>query len=240
MKDKAAVPVFELSFVKLEQALKQPLCAICRRVRETDEGYIWSLLYEFTGDPIIRGNFNEALGFCHYHAHLIVIIVKERELMVPSSVARMYETVVEHYKALLHFSEVGKKRSVLRWHKAHKMPMRGCMACANVKGLEEAELSALGRFLRYPAHRDVYQQSDGLCNHHLAQLLAKANQEVWAFLLRDHKQRLERLEKNLWQLQRKQSYDVHEAVTEEEAQSWLEAIWRFTGVHWGKLLIPRH
>jgi DNA polymerase IIIc chi subunit len=102
--------------------------------------------------------------------------------------------------------------------------------------MEMVELGALGRFLRHPSHQDLYQHSDGLCNPHFAQLLAKADWGVKNFLLADQKRRMERLEQNLWELQRKQSYDVHEAVTEDEAGSWMEAIWRFTGTSWSRLL----
>ena len=53
-----------------------------------------------------------------------------------------------------------------------------------------------------------------------------------ARLSQDHRRRMKRLRVNLRELHRKQAHDVKEAPTAEEQESWREALWRFTGVHW--------
>jgi hypothetical protein len=176
--------------------MKQPQCAICRTVRQSEEQSIWGLLYEFTGDPFIRGELSKALGFCHYHAHLIARVVRELQLVSGSGIARIYETVVECYRHRLLSVEVRKRRRLLR---LAKKPCVGlvpdhCMGCSLSRDTEVAELGALGRLLRHPTHQDLHQHSDGLCNPHFAQLLANAEQGVKNFLLADQKRRMECLE----------------------------------------------
>ena len=83
-----------LAAVYLSRALKEEGCPICRRVRESEERWIWTVLYELTGDPELHEKFAQSLGLCREHAALMAKVVETRELVTPTSVARLYETVV--------------------------------------------------------------------------------------------------------------------------------------------------
>ncbi|MDP2744225.1 MAG: DUF6062 family protein [Dehalococcoidia bacterium] len=242
MEEAISQPTKELSFISLEDALQQSRCPICRVVREHEEGRIWILLYEQTADVPLRELFDRSLGFCQYHAYLTISIVRERELMTGSSVARMYETVVAFYRQAV--QELLKTKQATRAFRHGRDPLGRlatgeCLVCQARHKTLLAEVNALLRMLRYEEYRSAYAKSDGLCNPDLARAIMKASPETVQFLLEDHERRIETLEKRLVELQRKQSYDVDEAVTTEEQGSSREAVWRFTGVSWGELLTKR-
>jgi len=77
----------------LQETLAKPGCVLCRLVRESEEQWLWNLLYEFTGDPQIHARFADSLGLCGEHAELMRMIVEKRQLVTPSGVARLYDTV---------------------------------------------------------------------------------------------------------------------------------------------------
>ncbi|HKZ50268.1 MAG TPA: DUF6062 family protein [Dehalococcoidia bacterium] len=250
----------EMVFLALERALQQGSCPVCRVVREGEEQRIWLLLYEQTGDPPLREVFNETLGFCHYHGHLATRIVYERELMAGSSVARMYETVVMRYRRTLQeISQAqGSPRPFRRGgilakglaSRGRAIPLRGspgpggtgmgeCMICVASQKALFAGVATLLRMLGHGEPRSAYTRSDGLCNPHFTLAISKAGREAKRFLMDEQERRMEGLQGRLFELQRKQSYDVDETVTPLEEQAWREAIWRFTGVHWDGLLVRR-
>lgn len=211
---------------QLRRALREPGCPICRLVRESEERWIWTLLYEFTGDPEIHALLARSLGLCAPHADLMRKVVEGRRLMTPSGVARLYETVV---KALEGELRQGRLRGNA------KKPE--CPLCTYAKNTAERQAYFLAQLLSTREWRKEYEASDGLCWPHVRQVLAQAPREVQEWLTQDFAGRLERLRRNLSELQRKQRYDVPEPVTPEEADSWREALWRLGGMAFEGLLV---
>jgi len=211
---------------QLRRALREPGCPICRLVRESEERWIWTLLYEFTGDPEIHSLLARSLGLCAPHADLMRKVVEGRRLMTPSGVARLYETVV---KALEGELRQGRLRGNA------KKPE--CPLCTYAKNTAERQAYFLAQLLSTREWRKEYEASDGLCWPHVRQVLAQAPREVQGWLTQDFAGRLERLRRNLSELQRKQRYDVPEPVTPEEADSWREALWRLGGMAFEGLLV---
>lgn len=70
----------------LRRALEKEGCPVCRRVRESEERWIWTVLYEMTSDPSIHKRFSQSLGLCRDHATLMAEVVETRELLTPSAV----------------------------------------------------------------------------------------------------------------------------------------------------------
>ena len=190
----------------------------------------------------MRHRFDETLGFCHYHGHLAVNIVSEREMMTESSIARLYETAVMTYRERLEDISTAK-RGPSPSHRAGKSLVRQttaeCMVCEASRQAVTGDIAALLRMLCHEEHRPVYIKSDGLCNPHFALAIQKVETNTSRFLLADQERRMKEVQRRLFELQRKQSYDVQEKPTIEEEHSWIEAVWRFTGVSWEGLLLKR-
>lgn len=228
-----------LGSLDLKEALAKEGCPLCRLVREGEERWLWQVLYEFTGDPLIREELDRAFGLCHTHAHLLIKVVAEREFVGGDSIARIYETVVRRYRQQLGRALPEMKRD--RQYEASRA-VRGevCPLCLRREELELRKAHLLLRVLKDAERRASYKGSDGLCNPHLLLVLREpVSSQLRGFLVADHLARLERLEMELAELQRKQRYDINEPINPEEARSWREAIWRFTGMEYDRPLIRR-
>lgn len=230
---------------ELERALQQEGCPLCRIVRRHEEAWLFHTLWEFTGDPEVRRCFDEGFWLCGPHARLMIWVTEGHHLG-GSGVARIYETVVWSFREKL-LKLLPARRGVRRWLKLSPpvpdpssldgLKGKQCPLCeASARSAEGAvffSLQALQDAKEGPFWRRKFEQSEGLCNPHLLLALqnerARTDPELRRFLIEDHLRRLEELQRRLYELQRKQSYEVHEPVTPEEAQSWQEAIRRFTG-----------
>lgn len=219
-----------LGSLELREALAKEGCPLCRLVREGEERWLWQFLYEFSGDPEVRGELDRAFGLCHAHAHLLIKVVEERELVSGDSVARVYETIVRRYRL-----DLARSASGGSWRSSRRA---GCPLCLRRSERELGLVYSLLEALEDPAWRASFELSAGLCNPHLLLAVREAGDpQVKGFLIADHLARLERLERALGELQRKQRYDVDEPITPEEARSWREAVWRFTGMEYDRPLI---
>ncbi len=121
-------PTLGLAAAHLARAMRERGCPLCRRVREAEERWIWTVLYELTGDPEIHRSFADSLGLCREHAPLMAKVVEERELVTPTSVARLYETVVATLLAKL-----SDQREKIRKEQAE------CSLCRVVRETEDRE-----------------------------------------------------------------------------------------------------
>ncbi len=209
---------------RLRDALSAPGCPLCRLVRESEEAWIWTLLYELSGDPPMHSELARSLGLCGHHADLMRRVVEARHLVSPGSVARLYETVV---RDLLGRLERPRHLSIRR---------EECPLCVYAARVAEREAYFIARLLRSPKWRELYSRSDGLCLKHLELVLSQADKDTSDWLIADTKERLAGLLGRLQELQRKQRYDVAEELLPEEASSWREALWRLGGMRYEGLL----
>ena len=211
-----------LAAVYLARALKEGGCPICRRVRESEERWIWTVLYELSGDPELHEKFAQSLGLCREHAALMAQVVETRELVTPTSVARLYETAVSQVLQDL------------------PRPNRGpCPLCELAEKAAERESFFLGKLLLDPEFWEAFQRSDGLCLPHFLRVWRLAPEKIRPSLLSDQRARFHRLLQNLRELQRKERFDVGEKPTEAEIRSWREALWRLSGMSFSEPLIKR-
>lgn len=214
--------------VYLEKAMQKRGCPICRRVRETEERWIWNVLYELTGDAEIHKRFAASLGLCREHAALMAQVVETRELVTPTGVARLYETVAVHA-----VEEVERIRG------REPLSRKNCPLCEIAQEAADREAWSLGRLLVDPEFWRVYESSDGLCLPHFSLVSQRTPAQIRTKLGKDFRRRLARLLQNLRELQRKERFDVNESLTPEEIQSWREALWRLAGMTYSEPLIKR-
>lgn len=226
-----------LGEVRFDESLDGAGCPICRHVRTSEEAWIWQVLYEFGSDRSLRRQLDESLGLCPDHAHLLVRVVEERELIDGASVAHIYQTVVR--RALRGYrSAVDGSRRALR--SLDTLRDGECPLCVHRRGVEERAVGLLLSSLRSAAGVARYRSSDGLCDAHLHRCTIEAKEgEVRRMLLEDHIERVDRLADALDAFVRKQRYDVDEVITDAEAASWREAIWRLAGMQFDEPLVHR-
>lgn len=51
----------------IEDALREPGCAVCRLARQAEGGYIEGLLWEQVNDAATRARLRASYGFCRRH-----------------------------------------------------------------------------------------------------------------------------------------------------------------------------
>lgn len=220
--------------ITMEEALSKEQCPLCRMVREAEERLIWFILYESTGDREFRARWDREKGFCRDHNNLIKLTISQGRLVSGSSIARIYETILDGY--LHDLQEFGSNSQ------RKKFPAdRKCFFCHKKEELENANITLFIDFLNGEENRKRFDSSSGLCNPHLVRILnapvEKDNNLLKHFLVEDHLSRLEKLKDNIAELQRKERHDVKQTPTEEELSSWKEALWRFGGVTYDHSLI---
>jgi len=225
----------------LEAALRQARCPCCRTARLSEERRIWSFLYELTSDMPSRQLFDRSLGWCAGHARLAQAVASRQDMVNGATIACLYETVVMEYLDRMESSTETRRPS--RFSRTRdRSPFRPgspCPICTGDADRQRTNAHALAAMLEDAGCRIQYVKSDGLCIPHFWNVLALAEPATANFLNNDHRARMEKLRDNLYGLQHKQNYDVAEPTTEEEDASWVEALWRFTGVAWNALLVER-
>jgi len=210
------LPHASVATVELEQALAGLRCPICALTHSMERRWLWTLLYEHSGDLSVHEALAAAVGLCATHGALVEEVVGERRLASSGAAARLYLTVV---------NEVRRKLG----EGVRRAPVPDCPLCKRVGETERRLAGTLARALRDGKWRDVYEGSDGLCLPHLDLCLAELRGEAREWLRVDANRRLTELAGRLAELCRKHRYDVDEEVTDEESVAWKEALWRIGG-----------
>lgn len=222
------------SQITLEEALGKEFCPLCRLVREAEERMIWFILYESTGDPKLRAKWDKEKGFCKYHNTLIKLTITHGRLVSGSSIARIYETILDGY--IRDLQELGRNS-----HSKNLLTNIKCFFCSEKEELESSNITLFIDYLASEKGHKMFRNSSGLCNPHLAlalsRLTEKNNNVLRHFLVEDHLSKLEKLKNNITELQRKERYDIKQLTTDEEKNSWKEVLWRFSRVSYDHLLI---
>jgi len=178
--------------------------------------WLWTLLYEHSGDLSVHEALAAAVGLCGTHGALLEEVVGERRLASAGAAARLYLTVVSEVRRKL---EAGARRA----------PVPDCPLCERVGETERRLAGTLAGALRDGKWRHAYESSDGLCLPHLDLCLAELRGKAREWLRGDATGRLTELAGKLSEFCRKHRYDVDEEVTAEESMAWKEALWRIGG-----------
>ncbi len=210
------LPHASVATVELEEALGKTGCPVCLLVQRAEERWVWTLLYEHSGDMRIHRALAEAVGLCAAHGALVERVVAGRQLASAGAAARLYLTVVNAVREEL----AGGGRQV---------PVPRCPLCVRSAETARHVAGMLAAALKDGAWQDGYEASDGLCLPHLDMCAAALRGQARAWLRADAQRRLDELSRRLSELCRKQRYDVHEELSEAESHAWKEALWRIGG-----------
>ena len=135
-----------LSHHKLEEALREQGCAVCRLVDRAGHRYLDNLLYELVNDPGVQTEFRESLGLCNRHAYQMLDFGDGLGTAVLYRVAtrRLLEVLSE-------FSDDPNPQTSLRallgrlptTESAIPEPGTGCLVCRTEEKAEVSYLRAL-------------------------------------------------------------------------------------------------
>lgn len=174
--------------------------------------------------------FCEYGGFCRDHAWLFHRRAALSLTGVP--VARMYEALLRQDISRLSQLERALEEPQGRRAARTLLDRRGCPACEGA--LERLALKTRGLVtaLRDEDVRRSYRDSDGLCVEHLDEVGSDAlgsDSSVAAFLIGEHRRRLEQLERRLVAYDRTRDYRFAGERTEVDANAWTDVVRSYVG-----------
>ena len=238
---------FALTAVKIEEAMKESGCLVCRMARQTAARAVDSFLWEHVNDAEVRQNIIEAYGFCPEHTLRLVASEMANSGLV-LGVNIIYEQLGRVVSRDLRNVMPAKKLSgnlqkrlprlgiLLRQRRGTVLPpKRRCPVCELVEQANSNVLAALFTELEDPQNslRNAYQQSDGLCLVHLRSGLeefAGEHPEAGRFLIQDTVERLEKQSQRMREYIRKSNWEYRdEILTVKESNAWRQTLTFFTG-----------
>jgi hypothetical protein len=186
----------------LRRAIDGPGCPVCRIGNEALKTYFSRLMKKNYDNPSHLAQIKNAGGFCRTHAAWLLhhgttykatVLAEALVTAALGTLSAAAETIEKsHEKSTSHHRIRIAQR--LLTHKGT------CPAC---KAKDEAEKAALKQFALLTAKMDsrnfweIYQASDGLCQHHLARALQYLSPETVLSLIRESEKKLTTASTNL-------------------------------------------
>jgi hypothetical protein len=240
---------FALTIVKLEEAMKERGCPVCRLAYEAAIQSIDSFLWENVNDPAARKPINDAYGFCPAHTRMLVA----KEMMSSGAmlgVNMIYELLAKNASQDLKRLERGEKarrntQSLMEklgfgtdrgQNTAALEPKGRCPVCDLMDQAAKNTLSTLFEELstQQVTIYETYQLSSGVCLKHLKVGLECFGQQYphsGDFLIRETIQRLESQQAQMLEYIRKHNWSYRdEQLTQDEHSAWLRTLTFFTGL----------
>lgn len=240
---------FALTAVRIEEALKQKGCPVCRLGIEAAEHSVDSFLWENVNDPEVRKPIINAYGFCPEHTRLLVATEMSSSGPV-LGVNMIYEQLGRLVGNELKQLPLGQRVSLALkgwWQKMvsnepssasgnYLAPRGMCPVCALQAQASLNTLDALFEELQDPQDPlwHAYQESDGICLAHLRiglNHLSGQYPEAAKRIAGDASQRLLRQSQDMLEYIRKNNWEYREErITSEENIAWRKTLTFFTGL----------
>ncbi len=83
-----------IALLTVEEGLSEPGCLVCRLVRKAEERAVLDVLREGLNDPRLREEVGESLGFCPYHAWMLVRVVEKHGIVDALGASILYEDML--------------------------------------------------------------------------------------------------------------------------------------------------
>jgi hypothetical protein len=239
---------FALSIVKLTEALGKPGCVVCRMENDAATHSLTSLLWESTTDPQSRAMINRAYGFCPKHLRNFVAI--ELSKSGPTIGTNLiYELLAKNIAADLgsieRTAKVNRKlRDFLAKFNIHLSyprtnsilkPSEPCPGCETVRITGENTLSTLCEVITREDEKflSAYEQSDGICLHHLRmglEMYLVEYPQATDYLIQDTIKRLGENREHMLEFIRKNNWKYKgEELSPEERVAWIKTMTFFSG-----------
>ena len=151
-------------------------CAVCDHVIRIAHEFFAHWQYALASEEKAQRRFASDLGFCSLHAwQLHALSSQLGESIGLAALAEEVSRVLGSVKPLTTPATRGVRKMV---HTSNS-----CRVCRMLRERESDYIDRLNAFLADEDHRILYQQSQGVCLRHLAQLLEVTSDRICAFLL---------------------------------------------------------
>lgn len=226
--------------IDLNQALHSPGCPICNIIKIESNRYFRFFLHENVNDFSTRVRLYDSLGFCKRHAwqcqqmelHQYQDGMKHG-ILYEWLLKTVHPRIQEIKQNLSAIEETKPKFWQLKKPKPEPSPMariQDCPACVSENQSAELYLEILVKGLANANLRSDYQKGDGLCIPHFLQAVELEIEKEHLLRLCDLQiARITGLVKSLTSYVNKHDYQNHEPYTQEEHNSWVNAVQLMVG-----------
>ena len=156
-----------------------PGCALCALTERSVARYLDMLSYEHVNDIPLRDHLRHGRGFCNLHGWQMLDQVRDPLGMgiiyrdVVHDVVKTVDRYVRQTRSLLggvrseadHAAELARALT----------PARTCLACDQLRMVDDDNASALARYLDEPEFRATYASAAGVCLWHARQVVARSH-----------------------------------------------------------------
>lgn len=213
----------------LEQAFREPGCAICRLGAKHVHHFLDGLLYESVNDPGVRRRVGRARGFCNRHAW------EMRSLSGNAlGMALLHRDALKEWQREIEAADrpdPSSKRGRYKDRIAHANAAHAtCLACEAQAEIQQHLVDMLNRSLSDGEFADAFKSSAGLCRPHFAAACELAlDRHTLTALQQAESEINQRLLAELDEFIRKQDYRFTSEGFGAEGDAWVRAIARMSG-----------
>ncbi|ATW25234.1 DUF6062 family protein [Candidatus Formimonas warabiya] len=211
----------------LESAFKQPGCPICTMIKKSMDSYFrW---FENESDHLLELLISLSRGgFCRDHAQQVAASVKSDLNYTYAFIIRTRQKEIKQFlqetaliqKKIFPYREKNDPHRELN----RIISSEPCPVCDLIQKTGTYGSAMIARKFEDPINRELYRESAGLCWEHCANTLLIAPPEIGLFLLEDHLQRLEDLNREFREFFRKQDYRFDHEPKGKEQTAWVRAM----------------
>lgn len=207
-------------------------CPVCRLTLDAVRHYLESANYELVADHGFRRQTRDALGFCNQHAY------QWHKVADRLATAVLYDDVLDRVQAELRRARFRKGdllagvAALLHPGQANDCslltPEALCPACQYRQTWEGFAIQEVLQGLAEPEFRAAYEDSAGLCLHHLRLALCQAPDAATFAVLRDAALWVEeKLSQQLHEIVRKHDYRFKD---EPKGEEWVANVFAIAHV----------
>jgi len=212
------------TYFDLLTALKEKTCPICSLIKGSIHNFMDSLLYESVNDGEIRAKIRKSLGFCNFHAWQM------QKLGDGFGLSIIYEDLLGIAGGILKTNTTSKKNLLADLLSKNPKSNPACYVCAERDNCESRYISAFIEYFNDGDFRSAFDSSHGLCLPHLIKALNICkNKQISKTLIIIESQKIQQLQNELKEFNRKHDYRFSKEGFGEEGNSWIRAIGKMAG-----------
>lgn len=215
----------DVTYFRIERIIRSGAeCFLCALEEEIEKRYMDAYLSEFVMDAKARDKIVESRGFCNHHFYKILIIASKPESLDGHVIALIAQNVIEEL--------------IRDLHKQERKNEKRCPACVHLASFMEMYCKKIVELLssNHEEFLKLFKDSKGLCIPHftalintLRETLPNQSGEVIDTLIEIEERNLQRLNSELAEHVRRQSYEFSDRDRAAVEDVLLRSVQRIVG-----------
>ena len=223
------------TYFNLLDALKEKGCPICFLIKKSIHKTMDDFLYERVNDSGTRKEIREALGYCATHAWQLqkfgdglgLSIIYEDLLNILKTKMEGFASHKEKYIPGAFIRDLLKNNMKLSYHEKTKL---SCPICKDSRDIEMRYVSLFIEYFNDPEFNVTFASSFGFCLPHFVSIVKLCNNKIIIKKLAEFEiDKLELLNQELKEFQRKHDYRFSHEGFGKEGNAWIRAIEKTVG-----------